>query len=430
MAKGTTAEERAGAISVLPANWDEVDDVENAFNDFRENLNQSQTPGEVRAFELPMDDRGVIQTTKAQVRLGAWPIDAYSFDQLCELLTKEFMDPGAAKMAVRLLSSKPGQSGTQFNKIVVLKRRQNQSNGDVKETTASLMKAIQENNERLMVQFRAMLPQKPEADVATEIAKIIAISSQMNAPMMSMLSSLLPALVGRTPAAAADPFAGVSSIIDVAGKLADLRGGGGDASSGPDWLEAIRAIVPLAKPALEAIPAIAAQAAQNPRPPQPRPPVITRAQAEAAARAAAAPPGAPTAPGAAPTPAPGSQPSSTPAPQGQASMSDIPSGDAQVFAQIKPQIDQLVLMAAQGSDPVQAADLLFDNFIISLPDDYYSRIADLVSGPNFVKNATVFNPRVTEFADFFEKFRAQIAKRVEDEDAAAGSAPTDLSAAN
>ena len=95
-----------------------------------------------------------------------------------------------------------------------------------------------------------------------------------------------------------------------------------------------------------------------------------------------------------------------------------------MFAQLKPQIDSLMEMAKQGSDPAAAADLLFDQVIIELPDVLYGRVADLIGQENFLRNAAVFNPAVGAYEVFFKAFQAQIVKRIEQEDSAAGQEPS------
>ena len=99
-----------------------------------------------------------------------------------------------------------------------------------------------------------------------------------------------------------------------------------------------------------------------------------------------------------------------------------------MFAQLKPQIDALVQMAGQGSDPVGAADLLFDQLIINLPDDYYDRLYDLIEGVDFVKKAAIFNPAVNNHQPWFAAFKTQVISRYDAEEKAAQSAPTSLQA--
>lgn len=98
-----------------------------------------------------------------------------------------------------------------------------------------------------------------------------------------------------------------------------------------------------------------------------------------------------------------------------------------MFAQLKPQIDTLVQMATEQPDPqaaVAAADFLYDNMISTLPDEFYDRLYEVVHSDNFVKNAAVFNPAVSQHAAWFEAFRRQVLKRYDDEEAAAMSQPS------
>ena len=401
MARGTSAQERLEAVTVIPAD------------------------------DIPLDERGnVMATAKNQIRLGSWPIDLYDYDSLCAMLIRDFMPPERV-LAVRLVGTQVGQRGVRFNKIVVLRAPKDAQTpgrpaGEAVDM-ASLMRTIQENNERMLTQFRSMQPASAPRDSMEDLQRMLALSQMINKPMTDMMAALLPALAGRPAPAASDPFAGLSGMLDVAEKLADLRGGGGSAEPGSDWLEALRAVIPLAKPALEAIPAILANKPampQQPRLPAPMPGATPVPGANGAVRIA---PAQSAAPGSQPTQAP--KPAAAP-PAGNAT--DIPSGDAQVFAQLKPQIDTLVQMATEQPDPqaaVAAADFLYDNMVSALPDEFYDRLYEVVSADSFVKNAAIFNPGVSQHVPWFQAFRTQVLKRYDDEEAAAISQPSELTPA-
>lgn len=416
MARGTSAQERLEAVTVIPADDIPLDDIEGAFEEWRGSFDSGEEVGKLRAFQIPLDERGnVMATAKNQIRLGSWPIDLYDYDSLCAMLIRDFMPPERV-LAVRLVGTQAGQRGVRFNKIVVLRAPKDAPTpgrpGGESVDMAGLMRSIQENNERMLAQFRTMQPAQAPRDPMDEMQRMMLFSKTLNEPMMQMLTALLPALAGRPQPAATDPFAGFSGLLDVAEKLADLRGGGGGDESDSDWLKALKAVVPLAKPALEAIPAVLAQ-----KPATPQQPRLTGPAANGAVR----------------NPAPGSQPTqptpAQPAAQAQpAQATDIPSGDSQVFAQLKPQIDTLVQMATEQPDPqaaVAAADFLYDNMISTLPDEFYDRLYEVVHSDNFIKNASVFNPGVTQHAAWFAAFKAQVLKRYDDEEAAAISQPTE-----
>lgn len=405
MARGTTQAERDGATLVaISTEGIPLDDVEASFDDWRASFDHAETPGTIRAYQVALDERGMVNmSAKTQIRLGAWAIDLYNFDQLCSMIIADYMLPNNEKiMAVRFLGTKAGQQGVQFNKIVILRAPAAKPNGGAAppESTATMLKAFQEANERTLMMLQRLQPPADKPDPMAEMMKMATFMQQLNAPVMSLLTSLIPAIAGgRAAQPTGDPFSSLSSAIDVMDKLNGLRGEGGESDDGGDSLMGtIKAVAMAAKPLLESLPALTAAQAR-----QPQRPVIEHG----------------------PPAAPGQIPSKTAAPQGPAaSATDIPTGDQEMFAQLKPQIDSLVEMAKQGSDPAAAADLLFDQVIIELPDALYGRVADLIGQTNFLRNAAVFNPAVGTYETFFKAFQAQIIKRIEQEDSAAGQEPS------
>jgi hypothetical protein len=429
MARRISENERRGAVEIVTVDVPPGEEVDDAFDKWREATAEAEVPGKVTAWQIPMDEHGVPQpSAKNQIRLGAWPVDAYAFDDLCALLIREYMTPEKV-LCVRLLGTKAGSTGLQFNRVVTLRApntKAEPTNGaaGVPDSAAGLMKVIQENNERMLAQFRSMLPQAQAPDAMGEIRRIMELSRMMSEPTNKLLELLVPALVGRpaTAVAAQEPFTQLSSLMDVMDKFQELRGGGGEdggGRSGSDLVESIRAIGQIVKPALEAVPAIMADRARTGAGLTPQ-------------RALAGPPRVAPQPGARPTapPAPGSvptQPHVAAASQPTAaSMGDIPSGDREMFAFVKPQIDALVKMAEEGSDATGAADLLFDQVILTLPDDFYDKLSAMIGGPNFITQTAVFNPKVNSHAEWFKVLQARVMQRYDAEDAAAANAPTVL----
>ena len=409
MARISSEEKESATLIPLDRLYNPEDDAEAAFNDFRETFQSGDDPGQVRAWELSIDDRGNVGTRQMQTRLGSWPIDAYKFDELCEMLVAQYMSPEKPVMAVRLCGTKKDETGFKFNKIVLLKRPiKKESSREGSESTGSLLKMMQEMNERNMAMFARMQAPPPEPkDPMVEIQKMMAFSQSMNAPMMTMLQSLLPALAGRAqPVAGGDPFAGLSGMMDFAERIADMRGtGGGDSDTGLAGI--IKAVMPAVVPALQALPAIAAMAPKQ----APAPRLV----------APAAPTARPANPISIPTAAP------PPAPSGPANLTDIPTGDQDMLAQLKPQIDQLVTMAEQKSDPTGAADLIFEQVFLDprLPEEIFGRLAEFVENPQFVNYVTIMAPLAKPHVAWFEAFKAQIIKRL-DEEATGVDDPTSL----
>jgi hypothetical protein len=433
MARGTSQDERREAVTLIAADdLPPPDDIDAAFEDWRTGFATGEEPGKLRAYEIPLDERGnPIATARNQIRLGSWPIDLYGFDELCTMLIRDFMPPEKV-LAVRLLGVRAGRSGVQFNKIVILKapRYNNDGHGPAPpaESVTGMMKAIQEGNERTMALVRSMQP-PPQPD--NQLERILAMSQALNAPMNQMVMALIPALVGRPTGGGMD-MGGLSGVLDVAMKIADLKGGGGDASTGNDLVDTIRAIIPIAKPALEAIPAImqsrgalpmagpggGVPALTGPMQDAPRPNPVQGAVPAVAASPRPLPTTGPP-PGSVPTQPPPPAVGVTPTPQ----LGDLPSGDQEMLHQIMPQIDSLVTMAERGSPAEGAADLIFDTYIMDLPespdDVIFKRTAALLCGPNLIKHAAIFNPKVLTFEAWFRQFQQQIIKRYADEDKAA-----------
>jgi hypothetical protein len=401
----TEKEKQSATVVSLDSVLSDIDDTADAFNEFRSGFDEGEEPGTIRAYELTIDERGNIGTRRTQTRLGAWPIDAHKFDELCQMLIDQFMLPTQTYMAVRLVAVDPKKSGYALNRIVMLKKAlKKESSSTPVDSTASIMKAMQEMNERNMEMFRRMQPAPAEkTDTMAEINKMMAFAQAMNAPMMGMLSTLLPALAGRPAPAAADPFGSITGLLDVAERISDMRGGG---SGGDDnsFAGIVRAVTPLVTPALQALPAIAAMMPKPapvllpaaPRPAAPSPSVPTQAATQAAN------------PTPAPTPAQPMQPT------------DIPSGDSAMLAQLKPQIDSLVAMAEQKSDPTGSADLVFDQIFSDprLSDDDFEKLAGFVDNEQFITYVQLINPAAKLHVEWFEIFKTQIVKRLDEQDAA------------
>ena len=85
-----------------------------------------------------------------------------------------------------------------------------------------------------------------------------------------------------------------------------------------------------------------------------------------------------------------------------------------MLAQLKPQIDSLVTMASQGSDPQGAADLIFDQVFLdpNLPEEIFEKLAGFVDSETFVKYVVVMNPAAKPFVAWFEAFKLQIIARL------------------
>lgn len=418
MGAKVSPEERVTATLLPAVGFEEVDDVERAFEDWRAAVDQSEEPGRIRAFELQMDERGNVATTKMQIRLGSWPIDSYSFDELCTMLTRDFMDVGKNVMPVRLIGSRPGQRGVHFNKIVLLKRSVTKPVEEERESTAALLRAINEGNEKMAMMWQRMqAPAAAPPDAMAQMQQMLGLAAIINKPNQELMSVLIPALVGRPAPVQADPYAGFGSMLDGVSKIAAVMAGRGEDEGGeddPDFVKILKAVTPLAKPALEAIPHIAAARMAQPAP------------------IAALPPGA-TGPGNPPRPpAPAQQRTidptavpSTPQPARPDLMATAPPArptllreDGEMYHLIKPVVDSLVVSASQGMKPELAAKVFFRDTMMNLPqEEWYGQICEAVESDTFVDELQFYNATTQAHRDWFSAFRTELIKYITQADA-------------
>lgn len=75
-----------------------------------------------------------------------------------------------------------------------------------------------------------------------------------------------------------------------------------------------------------------------------------------------------------------------------------------MFAQLKPQLDQLAQLAKTNADPVEVAKLT----IQMLPEQFDDALAQLVSTPENFARLAVLSPGVKEHAEWFERLRVAL----------------------
>jgi len=404
------------------------DDIETAFESWKEGLEDSESPGHIRAFRIPLDDQGrASHNTPGQVRLGSWPIDQYDFDTLCTKLMREYMLPGETTMAVRLIGTLAGKAGVRFNKIVTL-QRPNPSTpalpAPAKDGMADVMRAMQESNERMMRIFQEMKGGQDSGGGQSEMMRSIAMMRVLMEPMQSMMAPILAAVAGR-PVPAPGPSSSMKETIEtfmLMDKFMGRRGGsqGGDHAGGlSDVAQIATAVSGVAKPLLEM--AVLSKAGE----------MRTRKS-----RQSTEPPSPPPAPMVSPQPAtfqPTPAPHvgvdlSQPSPLSRGSLepgADInaPShmhvGNESMFAEIKKQVDALAALASSGADPVAVADRFFEDFMLAIEDDEaYGKLCAAIERDNFVSTIAIYNSSVTQRAEWFGQLRDQLLKRIKEEDSA------------
>lgn len=399
------------------------DDVAGSFEDWRSALKDTEAPGKIQAYRIPLDEHGrASHSASGQIRLGSWPVDQYDFDTLCQIIMKEYMLPNERIMAVRLIGTLGGQGGVRFNKIVQL-QRSNQTAvvpAEAKGGMADIMRAMNESNERMMKLIAEMsAAPRTSGGGQDEMMRTVAMMSTLMKPIQDLMGPMMTALVGRPVSAA--PAGSMKETIEtmmLIERFLGRRGGDGGAKRS-DFAEIATAVSSVAKPLLELANTNAqANLRQHKKPaalPAPNPTVQPTAQP-----AVAQPPQQPPQPVVLPMDTPSQV--QTPDLRGvDTSQPTInapaqPAGDEVMFAEVKKQVDALVQVAAGGSDAKGVADLFYDQTMAPLPDDAYGQLCALIEDTAFLSKIAIFNAQVQTHAEWFKQFQAQVSKRIIDAD--------------
>lgn len=394
------------------------DDVEAAFNDWIDGLKDSEAPGMVRAFRIPLDEQGKPSySATGQVRLGAWPIDQFDFDALCTKIMKEYMLPTETMMAVRLMGTIKGKGGASFNKIVMLQRPNTSglvpSRGQ-ESGLSEIIRSMQESNVKMMQMIQEMNGgNRTSQDSSNDVMRTVAMMRVLMEPMNSMMGPLLAAVAGRPPPATA-PSSTMKETIETMMMVEKFMGGkrGGDSSS-DNFAAIATAVSNVAKPVLE----IAAQNMGRQR---------NRAAISHVQPVVAVPPTAqfatPSPPPVAPSPVPPSGVDlSKPSPLPVGSLAPGPDtnapsssfdGEPNMFAEVKTQIDALVQVAQQGSDPVMVAEHFYTEVLEQLNERNYGRIAAVLESDNYLDQLAIYNPKIKELREWSDLFRGKIVQLI------------------
>lgn len=406
-------EERIYEAQLLPSGTSEAldPDAEASFQDWAEALGESRSGYMLRAYRLPVDDKGRVNgnaNTGQMVFLDSWPLDSIRYDDLIKLLRSEYMLPGMQIMSVRLMVTKEGERGIKKNQIVTVQRALNSASAGAqpqqgRESVTELMRAMQEGMQAQLQQFQAALqmsrqntPAPPQRDPMDSMVQ-----------MMGMFMPMIVAAIGR-PQAAVTPGPGLGELADVMLKLKELGGdGGGDSDGGTVGM--IRALAPLVQPVLQTVAnesAARAQQLQN----------TNNVPQAAPVRRLANPAPVPQQNNAAPVqPAQSTQ---TPAPPAGQPMTFFNGGELpMLLLQMRPQIQQLCEMAASvpQPDPVQVAQMTMQG----IPEEMDEALGDLLFNANFMAWLAQLDPRVNDHREWFDKLHAELKAAFDDPDAPA-----------
>jgi len=246
MARQTVSpDERREAITLIPESeaaptFGNDADTEQAWNGWFEAIQNSESQGKIRVAKVPTNEDGAPNlTSKGQIQLLAVPHDQYNFDELCNVIRKDFMEPGET-MCVRIMGFREGVKGFEFNRIMMLKRSksqapQEQANSQLGEILRA-MQASQESNATLMREMltpREVVPKTSAMEMFAQVAGIIG----------PIAGPIIAAWVAKP---SAKPTNDLSTMIDAMMKLKDITTGNTQNENGDDnsMLGIVKAVAP------------------------------------------------------------------------------------------------------------------------------------------------------------------------------------------
>jgi hypothetical protein len=360
-------------------------DSESSWDDWIESLKGSDHPGVVRAYRIPLDADGNPSVAKGsrQILLGTWPHQQFSYDDLIAKIKVEFLKPGEMA-AVRFAGTQPGRRGVVFNKIVTLQRAAESGSSPVASgglDTVGLLRAFQEATaaqqamtERLLAS-REAAPAKPMSESVKEWLAILA----------PILGPAVLAIVNR-PKEKSDLEGLMGVVLKLKGMADDSKGGTDDEST---TMSIIKAVAPEGLKLLTALAQNQQPRAALPSPTRRIPPRRVAAPIEQV-----------------PTP---TEPAPVQPPPEATTEADP------MLAQLKPQLDTLAEMAAQGADPAEVAKLVLET--LPATDEVDEQVLKLVSSPEAFGRLYILSPKFGEQREWGEKLRLAILAEFPEEEA-------------
>lgn len=370
------------------------DDAQFAYETFRDALTQSQSPGTIRIYRLPMNEQNIpVSNSGSQIYLDSVPMDRYEFDGLISMLRTKFMRPGEDLLPVRLMGMIQGKRGVAFNRIVIIQRI-NDATPNVPATTApdpsTLLRAFAEMQERSAQRMEALF----ERMTARPSAPALDPMSQMTG-LITALAPILAAAAGR-PVPASDGGSAVSNMKELFALMQMSRemfaNGGTPKTEDDDSDDGMTGVL---KAGLNALPSLV-QAINS------RPQVI-QVPASASGQAMLPPPQQPARP-----------PQNIRQPNQAA---NIPSQNQptpeqqQMIAELIKNLNQMndILDAnAASNSPQPDAAALAEAFAEQFPDDQIDRLGFLLDRPDLFEYMSKLAPRITAHADWWRAFFAGV----------------------
>lgn len=393
-----SADERRDAITLVPSDetapaFGSDADTEQAWNGWFDALQNSEAQGKIRVMKVPTNEDGSPNlTSKGQIQLLTAPHDQYDFDELCNIIRKDHMEPGET-MCVRIMGFREGVKGFEFNRIIMLKRGksqapQEQANSQLGEILRA-MQVSQESNAALMREMltpREVAPQTSGMETFAQMAGIIG----------PIVAPILAAWIAKP---VAKPTNDLGMLMDAMLKLKDITGGTPQNENGDDnsMLGIVKAVAPAG---LQLLNTLASQQRQGPQAGQIRPatqiPQLAgpvRQPSPAVAATDSAPPS-------------GVSTNDISTQNESNSQTEVPP----MIAKLKEMLGELVTLCDAKQAPADVAELTLS----MLPEEYDDALFELVSEPEKFAKLKMLNGGIAtaERAPWFETLRVELFQRM------------------
>lgn len=346
----------------------------------------------ITVTRIPMDAQGNARAnTKHASHLFQEPLGANTVADIIERIRRDFMQPGEKGM-FRVIGSQKGTRGIKFNKILSIERGKEKP-GEAQpagSTFEQMMRAMQESqrlaDERAERMISALTTRvSPAADPIDQMTKMMTAMGAMMGPMMAVMA-------GRpmTP-----PTSPTDDLVKLATTMKTLNGmfGGGNADEGggDDIVSIVKALAPMAAPALNLM--AESKRGENLR--------LARAP-----RIAAPPPKQIPAKVATPVtekvaqPSQAAKPTATPVatPDQQTTLSEA---EKMNLEEMKSNLNTVCDLFDSGRAPDQIAKLV----LAAVPQEKDEEFLALLDDDDYVNNMALLNPRVEQHRAKFEELR-------------------------
>lgn len=366
------------------------------FDAFADEMRQSESSDAwITVTRVPMDAQGNPRAnSRHSAHLFQEPLGANTVADIIERIRSDFMSPGEKGM-FRVIGSQKGTRGIKFNKLLSIERAKDKGEASpVGDTFTQMMRAMQESqrlaDERMERMMSALTTRvTPASDPIDQMTKMMTAMGAMMGPMMAVVA-------GRPITPASSPTDDLVKLATTMKTLNGMFGGGGDGDSDSgDILSIVKALAPVAAPALQLM--AEGKRGENlrlARAPRPKALPVT-------------PPKAPEKVSAAPTDKAAAPEVLTPEQEAKNNME---------LAELKKNLDTVCDILEAGKSPAQVAKLV----LASVPPDKDEEFLALLDDDDYVNNMALLNPRVDKMREKFEELRKCLLAEYEPDDEQAG----------